>query len=818
MKLKDIKGFVVALLFVQLGFAQQTSFKVIDAQTSLPLEDVQVVISGRKHLGITNANGQLLVRVKQPKIHVTLFHYGYDTVEKDLVLNGEKEVLLKMVPLKEELSTVVLNAKKRIDYAITTLKPVVGTHIYAGKKTEVVNVDLVGGSKSTNNPRQIFSKVAGLNIYDSNDGGLQLNIGGRGLDPNRTANFNTRQNDYDISADVLGYPESYYTTPSEALEQIQVIRGAASLQYGTQFGGLINFITHKPSEKPIEFLTRNTAASFKTYTNFTSLSGTVGKFSYYTYYNYKQGEGFRPNSDYNSNNLFVHLGYKFNDAAKIAFEMTDFDYVAHQPGGLSDFEFLQDPTQSYLTRNWFGVDWRLYNLKYEHQLTDVSKLTVSLFALDASRKAVGYRGDPTQQSPRLFRNNGAEVDQQQLGNYGPRDLLIGDFKNYGAEVRFLSNYDIGNNTNYYLLGAKVYNANNAQKQGGGSRGTDADFNFSPAETNYPNQNDFKFPNFNTSIFGEHIFNINKHLSITPGFRFEHIKTESEGSYYAYNYNTPSLSVTIDDNNSFVRNFVLLGLGVSYKPSRFLELYANASQNYRSVTFSDIRTINPSFIIDENITDEKGFNVDLGIRGKIKKAFSYDANVFGLYYDNRIGQVLNSRAQWVRKNIGTAFIYGVESLLQWNLKETFFKETEDLKLEVFSNLSLTQSEYIASEENGIEGNEVEFIPFMNLKTGISFGWKDVLANLQYTYVSEQYTDVTNSPYSATNSSNVIGAIPSYDILDFSMSYQISKNFKLEGGVNNVLDKSYFTRRATGYPGPGIIPAEPRYFYTTLEIKF
>ena len=28
--------------------------------------------------------------------------------------------------------------------------------------------------------------------------GLQLNIGGRGLDPNRTSNFNTRQNGYDI--------------------------------------------------------------------------------------------------------------------------------------------------------------------------------------------------------------------------------------------------------------------------------------------------------------------------------------------------------------------------------------------------------------------------------------------------------------------------------------------------------------------------------------------------------------------------------------------------------------------------------------------
>jgi Fe(3+) dicitrate transport protein len=39
--------------------------------------------------------------------------------------------------------------------------------------------------------------------------------------------------------DVLSYPESYYATLTEALAEIQVVRGAASLQYGTQFGSII---------------------------------------------------------------------------------------------------------------------------------------------------------------------------------------------------------------------------------------------------------------------------------------------------------------------------------------------------------------------------------------------------------------------------------------------------------------------------------------------------------------------------------------------------------------------------------------------------
>jgi Fe(3+) dicitrate transport protein len=40
--------------------------------------------------------------------------------------------------------------------------------------------------------------------------------------------------------------------------------------------------------------------------------------------------------------------------------------------------------------------------------------------------------------------------------------------------------------------------------------------------------------------------------------------------------------------------------------------------------------------------------------------------------------------------------------------------------------------------------------------------------------------------------------------------------LATGVNNIADRAYFTRRATGYPGPGIIPSEGRSFYVTLSL--
>jgi Fe(3+) dicitrate transport protein len=105
----------------------------------------------------------------------------------------------------------------------------------------------------------------------------------------------------------------------------------------------------------------------------------------------------------------------------------------------------------------------------------------------------------------------------------------------------------------------------------------------------------------------------------------------------------------------------------------------------------------------------------------------------------------------------------------------------------------------------------------LKTGLNFGYKNFLAGLQYTYLSSQFTDATNAPQvKSENNRGIEGAVPAYGIMDLSASYSLGK-FKLETGINNLLDNSYFTRRATGYPGPGIIPAQPITWYATLQIK-
>ncbi len=821
MKSKGYNILLFVLLITSTVFGQYKLTGTVTDQNNQPIANAEVFNQNTGDQTRTDSNGQFeFAGLQQGAYQITIFSFDFKILEQQIKIVGDTSKDFVLSLLGEELSEVLITQRRARIFGLKQLKPVEGTAIYAGKKSEVVLLENVLGNLASNNARQIYAQVVGLNIYENSVGGLQLNIGGRGLDPNRTANFNTRQNGYDISADVLGYPESYYTPPAEALSEIQVVRGAASLQYGTQFGGLINFKMKQPNpSKKIELLSRQSFGSFNLFTSFNSLSGTLGKFSYYTYFNYKTGDGFRPNSDFDSKNYYAHVGYQLSEKTKLTGEFTYLDYLAKQPGGLTDTQFEVDPDFSNRTRNWFEVDWKLFSLKLEHEFSEKTDFSINLFGLDASRKALGFRGIPTD----LNSNPITAVDEVDTeGNFvNPRDLITGNFRNWGAEARLLSRYNFIGKESVFLIGSKFYQADNDARQGPGSLGTDANFDFqNETFPDYANQSTFDFPNLNVAVFGENIFNITEKFSITPGIRFEYIKTQTEGIYNNVifdNAGNPISNVTETDDEQLERSFVLLGIGSSYKLNPNLEAYANVSQNYRSVTFNDIRIVNPTFAIRPDIGDEEGYTADLGIRGKINNMFTYDASVFGLWYQDRIGEVFNDRAQRVRGNIGDAMIYGLESYANWNIANSFFSSNTNYILNTFVNLAITDSEYTSSEEP-IEGNKVEFIPLINIKTGIGFGFKNFLGSIQFTHLSEQFTEVTNADRGIQGSKEegTLGKIPGYSILDVSFSYTY-KMFKLETGVNNLLDESYFTQRATGYPGPGIIPSAPVSWYATLQFK-
>ncbi len=241
----------------------------------------------------------------------------------------------------------VVGQKSQSD--IHQLPEIVGTNIYAGKKSALIVLDNVQGNVITNTMRQVMAKVPGIFIWESESSGIQINIAARGLSPNRSWEFNVRQNGYDIAADPYGYPEAYYNPQLQSVQRIEIVRGHGALQYGPQIGGMVNYILKNGSEfnKPFQVETFQTAGSYGLFNTYNAIGGKTKKFNYYAFFDHRSADGWRDNNKYNSNTGSGTFTYHFNDKFSFTTEFTRWHSNSQQAGGLTDAQFNDNP-QPYL--------------------------------------------------------------------------------------------------------------------------------------------------------------------------------------------------------------------------------------------------------------------------------------------------------------------------------------------------------------------------------------------------------------------------------------------------------------------------------------
>jgi len=799
---------VLIIVTLQASAQTVTINGMVKSTEGKPVANASVLLKGTNYRATCDTLGNYHLNIRPGSYTLSVTAVGYKPwsktleISRDITFNPTIEVAV------QALKNVDIKTGNDNSFGVTRLKAVEGTTINAGKKSEVIVMDDVTANTAANNTRQIYAKVAGLNIWESDGAGIQLGIGGRGLNPNRVTNFSTRQNGYDISADALGYPESYYTPPAEMTDRIEILRGASSLQYGTQFGGLINFkLREGATDKPFELTARETAGSWGFFNTSANIGGTVNKTRYYTYFEHKQGDGWRPNSNYNVNTAYAAVTYKATDKFAVTFQYTYMDYLAHQPGGLTDAEFEADPSQSTRARNWFKVNWNLGAVILDYRISDKLKLNSRFFGLAASRDAIG---------------NLALINRTDAG--GDRNLYKDEYDNYGNETRLLYSYKLNNNPQTLLVGLRAYKGHTKREQGfgnDGSSGNASDFTYGTSDADLNGYSNYSFPNYNTALFAENIFHITPKFSIIPGIRFENIVTKADGFYTVVNTAQSGAIIykgTTYDVKNRNRSFVIGGVGLSYYQNEAMQFYGNISQNYRAINFSDLYSIIQAVQVDPNLKDETGFTADFGMRGNITDIFNYDISVFNIYYNNRIGTYESNDASnntfRYRTNIAASENYGLESFAELELLHFLNGGGHHTKVSVFSNLSFINARYIKSKQPAFNNKKVELAPDIIFKTGLSYKNKKLSASYQLAYTGSQYTDATNAVFVP---SAVDGLVPAYTVMDISASYKLSKIFSLEGSVNNLADARYFTRRADSYPGPGIIPADARSFYLTLQVK-
>ena len=192
---------------------------------------------------------------------------------------------------------------------------------------------------SAQNVADILKEAPGVSIYDNGTAKSSV-IDIRGFGDSASRNVLVLVNDRKVNNVDISGPD-LTQIPLEAVERIEVLRGAGSVLYGDNaVGGVVNIITKK-GKGPVTGRVGTTYGSYDARSVDSELSGSQKGISYFVYSKYGDTHGFRANNHALNKDFDTRLGYDLSDKLS-----TDIDIGWHEddiglPGGLSDTELRQ---------------------------------------------------------------------------------------------------------------------------------------------------------------------------------------------------------------------------------------------------------------------------------------------------------------------------------------------------------------------------------------------------------------------------------------------------------------------------------------------
>jgi Fe(3+) dicitrate transport protein len=713
----------------------------------------------------------------------------------------------------ERIEGVVVEADYDTQVKGPFLPDVEGTRINAGKKTSNIRLEELP-EISNANYRQAIAKTPGLVLAEETT--PLVSIGYRGYPAHRMQFFQVLEDGIPIHADMIGYPEAYYTPPFDAVERIEFVRGGAALMYGPQPAGAVNYVMKKaPTDTPFELDSINIAGSYGFYSNFTSLGGTFGRFGYYGWYNHRQTDGFREaNSDYFLNGWGGTFSLDATGPRRWYVSLSAYDAIMGEPGGLTlstgpnavNYNENRNATSRFHDRMRISR----YSVSLIHEW-DISDRTLFTFRgwwdyyLRFSRRQRGGGFGTLPTGPAAQTN---QLETQQ-------------FYTFGIEPRLRHDWDWLGNTHTFTGGMMLYNTYSPRVDARGQ---------SPTAMSGPIRNQSKRHTWYLSAFSENKFTFGN-LSITPGVRMENI-------WQSVNETINVAKVAANDPlaNQSLYNFVpLFGLGMEYSFKPEIQAYANVSQAYRPPIFTQAVPTSPNTVVAGDLKESFSWNYELGFRGTPTSWITWDTSFFMVDNSDQIGtRTTDGGNITVIENAGRSFVYGWDLFTQvdfvgladalWNkppaaapLADKSGKTVTDKNVvahrswvdtygsfSLYTALTLQHSEFISGPNTG---KTPQYSPNSLLRIGALYNWRDSLkVSLIGTFAASSYADDTNTPSRF---------IPAYHVWDLTIEAKVYKDYvHIIGGVNNLFDNFYYNR----ITATGIDPAMPRNWYVGAKVTF
>lgn len=442
----------------------------------------------------------------------------------------------------------------------------------------------------------------------------------------------------------------------------------------------------------------------------------------------------------------------------------------HMPGGETDAEFANDSRQSFRARNWLASPWNIQAGRVDWKLSPSTSLTTSLSYLFSQRYLVWKNEDGGAEDP--------DAIDPLTHAFVPREVQKESFHNATAESRLVTTHRIGNVPGTVAMGIRLFSGE-MLRLGGGHGTTGADFDTTTA-VGVPFGSNLRFTTASAAVFLQDALRLTDHVTITPGVRFEYVRSSATGY--------------TDTASCFLpRTFLypLLGVGFEYGKPGAAQFYGNISQAYRPVLYESLTPFASAARVDPSLQSARGFNADLGVRGSVGGALRYDLGACNLRYGNRIGTVSGTDPDGTPfaaiANVGTSVHAGLEAYAEANLSSLLRVPPKVGSLGIFTSLAYGHAQYVSG---AFAGNQVELAPNIIARVGATYTLGRLSSALQWGHTAPSYGDANTS---VEGDGLGAGLIPSYTVVDWSGSASISKVLGLTFGINRKQDKNRADQR-------------------------
>ncbi len=676
---------------------------------------------------------------------------------------------------------------------------------------------------------EALREVPGVNVRDEEGLGIRPNIGIRGLDPTRSRKVHIMEDGVPIMLMPYGDPSSYYFPPVFRFDRIEVLKGSGQLLYGPQnIGGVMNLITRMPPLTPtgnFEFRGGN-LNYFNTHFDY---GGTWGKSGYLVDYTHFQSDTPR----------FTNIRAKIDDLTfKTVQELTarttilaKFNYYREDSGigyqGLTEADWgaRGNDRQTPFTHDHFDFRRVGVHVAVQHMFNADLSVTTNFFghyiARDWSRQnQLALAADGTQIGVSLTGNNLPATAFTVVPDPQRRFTNEREYWVYGVEPRFHLTHRLLGILSEADFGARFMHEQSDRKQllnqFSGTGATSTCFVPAPATTCLDENNIRKTDAY--ALFFQNRFFVTDQITVTPGFRVEHVNYEQFQKHPATAESFAKTAITE----------VLPGIGATYSPIKNYTFFAGFHRGFAPPQISDAIT-GTGAVVD--LDAELSWNYELGMRSTPVQWLGYELTFFQMDFQNQIvSQSVAGGVGATLTNAGRTRHRGIEFAMKTDLLDavTGQNRNEDILVDLnytwvadaefrgTRNSAITGAALLPGEASvfSVSGNRLPYAPKHMLMAGLGYINRNVGfdGRVETQCISDMFGDDRNTHNPTPN--GLRGIIRGWCVLNAAANQYvkpINTTFFVTG--KNLLDHLYMVDRTRGiYPGlPLMVQAGARWTF-------